>query len=55
MPDVYAPSMPSIREALYTMDWRVVGAALGSPIIHDIVEAMFTEDLLIPPRPSHPQ
>jgi len=47
--------MSSVWEALNAMGWRVVGAALRSPIIHDIVEAISPEDLLIPPSPGHPQ
>jgi hypothetical protein len=48
--------MPSVWEAFNAMDWRVMGAAANpkSLTIHDIVEAIFAEDLLIPPSPSHP-
>jgi hypothetical protein len=49
--------MPSIREALHSIEWRAVGAAANpkSPTVHDMVEAVFAEDLLIIFRSSHPQ
>jgi hypothetical protein len=48
--------MPSVWEAFNAIEWRVVGAAATpkSLIIHDMVEAIFAEDLLIPLRPGHP-
>jgi hypothetical protein len=52
--DVYAPSMPSVWEPLYTIEWRVMGTAANfkSLTIHDIVEAIFAEDLLMPLAPA---
>jgi hypothetical protein len=44
-------------EPLYTIEWRVMGTAANfkSLTIHDIVEAVFAEDLLILLCSSHSQ